>query len=51
MCRWRGCGSSRRSSSYLKASKPDILAGISNLGTLSEPEVLSEAILAFKKIF
>jgi F-type H+-transporting ATPase subunit alpha len=34
---------------YLRASKPDILAGIRNIGTLSEPEVLSEAITAFKK--
>jgi F-type H+-transporting ATPase subunit alpha len=36
---------------YLRASKPDILAGIRNLGTLSEPEVLAEAIGAFKKSF
>jgi len=36
---------------YLRASQPEILAGIHNLGTLSEPEVLSAAILAFKKTF
>jgi F-type H+/Na+-transporting ATPase subunit alpha len=36
---------------YLKASKPEILTGIRTLGTLSEPEVLSEAITAFKKTF
>jgi F-type H+-transporting ATPase subunit alpha len=37
--------------SYLKASQPDILAGIRNIGTLSEPQVLSEAIAAFKRTF
>ena len=31
--------------------KPEILAGIRNLGTLSEPEVLTEAVTAFKKAF
>ena len=36
---------------YLKASKPDILAGIRNIGTLSEPQVLLEAITAFKRTF
>ena len=36
---------------YLRASKPEILAGIRNLGTLSEKEILSEAIAAFKKGF
>jgi len=36
---------------YMRASQSEILAGIRNLGTLSEPEVLSEAILAFKKGF
>ena len=36
---------------WLRANKPEILAGIRNLGTLSEPEILSEAILAFKKLF
>jgi F-type H+-transporting ATPase subunit alpha len=36
---------------YMRKSKPDILAGIRNLGTLSEPEVLSEAINSFKKVF
>jgi F-type H+-transporting ATPase subunit alpha len=36
---------------YMRSAKPDILAGIRNLGTLSEPEVLSEAINAFKKTF
>jgi F-type H+-transporting ATPase subunit alpha len=34
---------------HLKRDKPEILAGIRNLGTLSEPEVLSETIKAFKK--
>ena len=36
---------------WLRGNKPEILSGIRNLGTLSEPEVLSEAILAFKKLF
>jgi len=36
---------------WLRANKPDILAGIRNIGTLSESEVLLEAILAFKKLF
>ncbi len=36
---------------YLHANKPEILAGIRNLGTLSEPEILTEAITAFKKTF
>jgi F-type H+-transporting ATPase subunit alpha len=36
---------------YLRASKPEILAGIRNLGTLSEPEILAEAIGTFKKSF
>jgi F-type H+-transporting ATPase subunit alpha len=36
---------------YLRTSQPDILAGIRNLGTLSPPEVLAEAIAAFKKTF
>jgi hypothetical protein len=36
---------------YMRSSKPEILAGIRNLGTLSEPEVLSEAISSFKKGF
>ncbi len=36
---------------YLRANKPEILAGIRNLGTLSEPEILTEAITAFKKTF
>jgi len=36
---------------YLRSSKPEILAGIRNLGTLSEPEILNEAVLAFKKGF
>jgi F-type H+/Na+-transporting ATPase subunit alpha len=36
---------------YLKSSKPDILAGIRNIGTLSEPQVLSDAIGAFKRTF
>ena len=36
---------------YLRASTPEILAGIRNLGTLSEKEILSEAITTFKKGF
>ena len=36
---------------YLRTAKPDILSGIRNLGTLSEPEVLAEAIASFKKTF
>jgi len=36
---------------YLKSSKPEILAGVRNLGTLSEPEVLSEVFAAFKATF
>jgi F-type H+-transporting ATPase subunit alpha len=36
---------------YMRASQPGILAGIRNIGTLSEPEVLSDAITAFKKAF
>ncbi|HEY9593931.1 MAG TPA: F0F1 ATP synthase subunit alpha, partial [Spirochaetia bacterium] len=36
---------------YLRTSKPDILAGIRNLGTLSEPEILNEAVQSFKKGF
>jgi F-type H+-transporting ATPase subunit alpha len=36
---------------YLRASTPEILAGIRNLGTLSEPEVLNGAITTFKKSF
>jgi F-type H+-transporting ATPase subunit alpha len=35
----------------LRSQKPDILAGVRNLGTLSQPEILSEAITAFKKEF
>ncbi len=37
--------------SWLKSKKPEILAGIRNLGTLSEPEVLNAAMSAFKKSF
>jgi F-type H+-transporting ATPase subunit alpha len=36
---------------YMRAQKPDMLAGVRNLGTLSQPEVLAEAITAFKKTF
>ena len=36
---------------HLRTAKPEILAGIRNLGTLSEPEVLNEAVMAFKKTF
>ena len=36
---------------YLRSSRAEILAGIRNLGTLSDREVLLEAILAFKKGF
>jgi len=36
---------------WLHANKPDILAGIRNLGTLSEPETLNAAVTAFKKAF
>jgi F-type H+-transporting ATPase subunit alpha len=36
---------------FMRASKPEILAGVRNLGTLSPPEVLSEAITQFKKGF
>jgi F-type H+-transporting ATPase subunit alpha len=36
---------------HLRKDKPEILAGIKSLGTLSEPEVLSELIKAFKKTF
>jgi F-type H+-transporting ATPase subunit alpha len=36
---------------YMRASQPGILAGIRTIGTLSEPEILSEAIMAFKKAF
>jgi F-type H+/Na+-transporting ATPase subunit alpha len=36
---------------WLKARQPEILAGIRNLGTLSEPEVLNAAVTAFKKTF
>ncbi len=36
---------------WLRSEKPEILAGIRNLGTLSEPEVLTAAIAAFKKTF
>ena len=36
---------------WLKEKKPEILAGVRNLGTLSEPEVLSAAITEFKKAF
>ena len=36
---------------FLRSQKPEILAGIRNLGTLSEPEILSGAIAAFKKGF
>jgi F-type H+-transporting ATPase subunit alpha len=36
---------------WLKEKKPELLAGVRNLGTLSEPEVLSAAITEFKKGF
>ena len=36
---------------WLQANKPDILAGIRSLGTLSEPETLNAAVTAFKKTF
>jgi len=36
---------------WLKSKRPEILAGIRNLGTLSEPEVLVGAMTAFKKTF
>jgi F-type H+-transporting ATPase subunit alpha len=36
---------------YMRSSEPGILAGIRAIGTLSEPEVLSRAITAFKKTF
>jgi F-type H+/Na+-transporting ATPase subunit alpha len=36
---------------YMRVKQPEILAGVRNLGTLSQPEVLSEAITAFKKTF
>ncbi|MGA2764531.1 MAG: F0F1 ATP synthase subunit alpha [Spirochaetia bacterium] len=37
--------------SWLRNREPEILAGIRNLGTLSEPEVLNAAVTAFKKTF
>ena len=37
--------------SWLRNREPEILAGIRNLGTLSEPEVLNAAVSAFKKTF
>jgi F-type H+/Na+-transporting ATPase subunit alpha len=36
---------------FMKTKKPEILAGVRSLGTLSEPEVLSAAITEFKKSF
>ncbi|HTP58556.1 MAG TPA: F0F1 ATP synthase subunit alpha [Spirochaetia bacterium] len=36
---------------WLRSKQPEILAGIRNLGTLSEPEVLNAALAAFKKTF
>jgi F-type H+-transporting ATPase subunit alpha len=36
---------------WLRARQPEILAGIRNVGTLSEPEVLNAAVAAFKKSF
>ena len=36
---------------WLRSKKPEILAGIRNLGTLSEPEVLNAAVTSFKKTF
>ncbi len=36
---------------WLRSKQPEILAGIRNLGTLSEPEVLNAAMAAFKKTF
>jgi len=36
---------------WLRSKQPEILAGIRNLGTLSEPEVLNAAVAAFKKTF
>ncbi len=36
---------------YMRSSKPDILAGIRAIGTLSAPEVLSEAVTAFQSTF
>jgi len=36
---------------YLRREKPEILAGVRNLGTLSEPEVLSQVLGDFKKTF
>ncbi len=36
---------------YLRGSKPEILAGIRNLGTLSEAETLNAVVTAFKKQF
>ncbi|HVO39445.1 MAG TPA: F0F1 ATP synthase subunit alpha [Spirochaetia bacterium] len=41
----------RRFLEWLRANKPDILAGIRNLGTLSEPETLNAVVTAFKKTF
>ncbi len=36
---------------YMRTSQAEILAGIRNLGTLSQPEILTAAITAFKKSF
>jgi F-type H+-transporting ATPase subunit alpha len=36
---------------FMRASQAEILAGVRNLGTLSQPEILSQAITAFKKGF
>jgi F-type H+-transporting ATPase subunit alpha len=36
---------------WLRSKQPEILAGIRNLGTLSEAEVLNAAVTSFKKTF
>ncbi|HUI70698.1 MAG TPA: F0F1 ATP synthase subunit alpha [Spirochaetia bacterium] len=36
---------------WLRSKQPEILAGIRNLGTLSDPEILASAVTAFKKSF